>query len=273
MILSGTDLNYFLAVCETGNLSRASERLGVVQPTLSQAIRRLEDAVGKKLFVRQKTGMALTRAGELLKDNAAALQQNWEQLLQKIAELDSTPSGSFSLGCHASVALYSLTTFLKQILAEEKVNLRLDHALSREITEKVISRKLDFGLVINPVAHPDLVLKKLCSDRVGFWRTANAPKETLIYDPELQQSQRLLRKNKRNFFRFVPSNNLEVIADLAAIGLGTAILPERVARRHKELKPASLAWHMDELFLIYRADQSKTAGFRHTVEAILNAKI
>lgn len=275
MIPSSTDIHYFVAIAETRNLSRASEKLGVVQPTLSQSVKRLEASVGHPLFLREKNGMTLTKTGEAFLTNCRSLLGEWDRILQDVTGAAKDCSGTFRLGCHPSVAMYTLGPFLPSVLKEPKIQIRLEHGLSREMTEKVISRALDFALVINPVHHDDLVLKKLCTDRVGFWRAPGAPQDVVIYDPALRQSQDLLRKITKQtpFGRHLVSGNLEVVAELAGQGCGVGILPERVAARYPRLSPFSSHWFRDELYLAYRADTQKTAGFQFVVREILKAKI
>ncbi|MES1264040.1 MAG: LysR family transcriptional regulator, partial [Variovorax sp.] len=66
-------LRYFMAVAETGNLSRAAEKLFIAQPPLSVQIRQLEEEMGMPLFVRHPKGVRLTVAGEALVPEARSL--------------------------------------------------------------------------------------------------------------------------------------------------------------------------------------------------------
>ena len=63
-------LRYFAAVADAGTFTRAAERLFIAQPTLSQQIGRLEQAVGTPLLVRRRDGVGLTAAGAVLLDAA-----------------------------------------------------------------------------------------------------------------------------------------------------------------------------------------------------------
>lgn len=63
-------LKAFLKIAETGSISRASESLGVAQPSLSQQLVRLEEEVGVALFQRTARGVTLTEAGRLFQQHA-----------------------------------------------------------------------------------------------------------------------------------------------------------------------------------------------------------
>ena len=64
------NLRYFLAVAREENMSHAAQILHVTQPTLSKALKALEDELGKKLFTRHSFSIKLTDEGLLLRDRA-----------------------------------------------------------------------------------------------------------------------------------------------------------------------------------------------------------
>lgn len=281
---SFNDIVYFIEVAERKNISRAAERLGITQPSLSSAIRRLEDCTGTELLIRSRTGVELTRSGKEMLHHGRLLLQDWEQLKTNIVKRDSQVSGQYVIGCHPSVALYMLSEFLPHLLSEyPQLEIRLVHDLSRKITERVISSEVDFGIVVNPVKHPDLVIRELCQDQVQFW-TAKKPSANqdpysggavLICDGNLLQSQKLmadLQKKKIAFSRTIFSSNLEVITDLTAAGAGVGIIPARVAQRISpgKLKPLGedLPVFKDRICLAYRADHQRSQAAKMMIETI-----
>lgn len=280
LLPSFTDIRYFLEVSQTGNISRASERLGISQPSLSLAIKRLEDALGTPLLLRTKNGVQLNQAGKNFSIEAKSLLNQWEQIKsQTLSNMDEV-SGQYSIGCHPSVALYSLPFILKDLLQnnpELEINLR--HDLSRKITEEVISFQVDFAIVVNPINHPDLVIKNLATDKVTLWKSKKMGKSTtppiIICDPALSQSQSILKKLEKakiDYKRILTSSSLETIASLTAQNIGIGILPSRVAKLNPayNLVPYSnqAPFFNDKICLIYRADAQKTKAARAIIDSI-----
>lgn len=275
MLPSPADLTYFVEIANTLNVSRASERLGISQPSLSLAVRRMEESLGTPLLIRSKRGVSLTQAGKQLLAHARHLLQTWEGVKAGALASVNEIQGSYTIGCHTSVALYLLSGFLPEMIENHpKLNIQLRHDLSRRIAEDVISMKIDVGIVVNPVQHPDLVIHPLCTDEVTLWTSdKNRNREVLICDPDLAQSQSLMKQIKKSgmkFDRTIVSSSLEVIADLAANDCGTAILPSRVATlARKKLKrvPKAPAFH-DEHCLLFRVENKGVKSIQALNKAI-----
>lgn len=268
------DIRYFVVVSETLNVTRASEIIGISQPALSYSIKRLEGELGGELLIRLKNGIQLTKLGEAFKVRARSLLNEWQQA-QNLAnpELGLT-QGSYSFAIHPSVALCTVAAFLPSIQKKfPQLSIKCIHGLSREMTEKVISWEADFGLVVNPIQHPDLVIIKLYTDEVAIFH-AGITQGSLIYDEQLTQSQYILKKlnNKIKFSSTINTSNLEVLAELAAMGLGYGVLPARVAARHanlQRLKGAPI--FKDEICLVYRPEKHANPVSQHIIQAIKSA--
>ncbi len=277
MSLMMDDLRYFNVISSTFNMTRASEILGVSQPALSYAIKRLERELGGELLIRLKNGVQLTRLGEEFSKQSRVVLFEWEQAQKLVVYQKNEVSGRYSIGLHSSVALYTLEHFLPQLNDQYPgLEVSLKHGLSREITEQVISWKIDFGIVVNPKAHLDLVIKELCYDKVTLFSNQKTH-NTLIFDPNLQQTQAIHKKLKKNFFsskKKMTSENLEVIAKLTSLGVGVGILPERVAKQYRNLKPLKNAPdYLDRICLIYRKEKQKSLASKVIITAISSIKI
>ncbi|WP_409240303.1 LysR family transcriptional regulator [Streptomyces sp. PA5.6] len=75
-------LRYFVVVAEEGSLTGAAQRLFVSQPALTKQIRRLEDELGVRLFVRSRSGMALTETGHELALRVPAVLEGWDEAVR-----------------------------------------------------------------------------------------------------------------------------------------------------------------------------------------------
>ncbi|GAB4417790.1 MAG: LysR family transcriptional regulator [Bacteriovoracaceae bacterium] len=278
------DLQLFLEVSRTENLSRAAERAGITQPALSLAMKRLEDIVGNQLLLRSKSGVKLTKAGILLAKEARTLLEDWEKIVGRVAHDEEGLKGRYIIGLHSSVALYTLHHFVPSLLEKwPGLEFKFVHDLSRRIVEEVISFKIDMAIVVNPIAHPDLVIKELIKDEVGFWKArkttpmndVEGDDSVLICDPDLLQAQELLGKaNKKSslFKRTLTSSNLEVIKSLTLCGSGVGIIPGRVVGQEKNLELIkNLPTFQDRICLVYRIDMQRAHGSRSLIDVISNA--
>lgn len=275
MLPSNSDLTYFIEIAQQGNLTKAAGRLGISQPSLTLAMQRLEHSVGTTLFIRTRQGVNLTKAGDRLLIETRQLLSRWEDLKQQTLETMNEVRGRFTLGCHPSVAHYSLPLFLPSLLqAHPNLEIFLEHDLSRNITAKVLSLELDIGIVVNPTPHADLVMKSVARDVVTLWKSKRLKNEdVLIGEPSLLQTQTILAKMKRGGFTFkriIESSNLEVIASMVNCGVGVGILPQRVA----EAESADLQMikgtpqFNDEIFLIYRMENKPVRAIQEISKAI-----
>lgn len=273
-----SDLRYFQEIAQTENLSRAAERLGVAQPTLSLSLKRLEEQLNVELFSRKNKGLILTDAGRRLLKECNKLLANWESIVSETQNSQTEIKGRYTLGCHPSVALYTLDPFMRDFYSEYPgIEIHLIHGLSRIICEKVVSGQIDFGIVVNPTRHPDLVLHKLGTDEVCFWkRTAGGLSDVLIYNHDLIQSQSMIKKIRSPFFeRTIVSDNLEVMSVLARSGAGVAILPTRVvgAIAPELTKVPNMPTYRDEIYFLYRFDKEKSLSTKCIIDKMKRIKL
>ncbi len=282
MLVSPTELYYFNEICQTLNLSRASERLGISQPSLSQALKRLESFIGTPLFIRVKTGVKLTKAGSQLHKHTNALLTLWERVKSESLASCQEVQGNLTLGCHPTIARHILPSLLPNFVAEyPHLEIVLVHDLSRKIVEGVINLAIDVGIVVNPIKHPGIILQKLYDDEVGFWQASHFQWsfETggmIICDLELIQTQQMLttlREQGRVNFKLLTSTNLDVIASLVASGTGIGILPKSVIKMIQPvLKPVpNMPFYHDQIYLAYRPEQRDIMALKVLINGIKDA--
>jgi hypothetical protein len=85
-------IRYFLSLCEERNFTRAAKRCGVSQPSLTNAIKRLEQTLGGPLFHRDRRNIELTELGRVVKPYLKQLNQSAYEAKRKAAKVLSAPS-------------------------------------------------------------------------------------------------------------------------------------------------------------------------------------
>ena len=85
-------VQYFLALCEERNFTSAAKRCGVSQPSLTNAIKRLEQTLGGPLFHRNRRNIELTELGRVVKPYLKQLNQSAYEAKRKAAKVLSAPS-------------------------------------------------------------------------------------------------------------------------------------------------------------------------------------
>jgi DNA-binding transcriptional LysR family regulator len=92
--VSLSQIEYFVAVAEQGNVGRAARALRIAQPAVSRQIGRLEDELGARLFVRTPRGMTLSRAGEVFLGHARGILAGLRAAADEVRRLDGAPRGA-----------------------------------------------------------------------------------------------------------------------------------------------------------------------------------
>lgn len=91
-------LRYFVTIAREENITKAAEKLNIIQPTLSRQIHQLEDEFGKKLFKRGNHDIKLTEDGYLLRKRAEEILDLVEKAESEMASQDEGVSGDIYIG-------------------------------------------------------------------------------------------------------------------------------------------------------------------------------
>ena len=141
-------LRYFLAVAREENMTRAAEFLHVTQPTLSKALKALEDELGRKLFTRHSFSISLTEEGTLLRDRAADLISMADKIEQEFLSLDDVTGGELYFGLAESYQIRHLARELKQFKERcPGLHYHITSGDTEQVTEKLDKGLLDFAVV------------------------------------------------------------------------------------------------------------------------------
>ena len=138
-------LHYFMAVCEEMHFTKAAEKIGVSQPTLSQQIRALEDELNMPLFDRIGKRTELTEAGSLLLSYGTEILNTLQNVKDAIADLRDIQSGTIRVGIMPSDLDYRITQLVINFHNKfPKVKLKI--LASIEILQQVLESEVDIGI-------------------------------------------------------------------------------------------------------------------------------
>ncbi len=162
----------FLEIVATGNFLRAAERLHVTQTAVSARVRTLEELLGRRLFVRNKSGASLTPAGEQFLRYAQTLVQVWERARHQVAVPPGrravvTAGGELSLW---DPLLLDWLLWMRQ--AAPQLALRAEVGLPERLVEQVAEGILDIAVVYAPHQRPGLKIELLIEEKLVFVTTS-----------------------------------------------------------------------------------------------------
>src|SRR5262245_58895534 len=159
-------LQYFVAVAETGSFTRAAEREGVTQPTLSEQILRLEskdNGVGRRLFDRLGRKVVLTDAGQELLGHAQAILAAVKEAERAVR--DSAEGGRLRVGAIPTVAPFLLPGMVTRFSKDHPlVQIQLKEDLTERLLADLLAGELDVGLMAMPIRDDRLHAEKLFTE-------------------------------------------------------------------------------------------------------------
>jgi DNA-binding transcriptional LysR family regulator len=240
------DLAAFLAVASDRSFSAAARRLHRTQPAISQAVRRIEDELGERLFDRSSRDGTLTEAGRLLQDYAQRLLGLAHEAETAVRELQQVRRGRVIIGANEA-AVHSLLPHVEKFALEHpNVVIDVRRVPSRQIANAVLDRSLDFGVLTFQPADRGVQTLPLGGDDVVLLTSPNhqlAGKRRVTLEEVGRQvviahndpsptRDRVLRAYERrqtsiNIQISLPS--LDGIKRAVEMGIGVALLPRRCA--------------------------------------------
>ena len=239
-----TDLRYIVALARERHFGRAAERCHVSQPTLSVAVKKLEDELGVTLFERSAADVRITPIGEQIVEQASQVLNQATQI-REIAQQGRDPlSGPLRLGVIYTVGPYLLPRLIP-ILRERApaMPLVIRENYTSRLAEMLKRSELDVIVVAHPFAEQGVVTQPLYDEpfRVLMPRGHPWQKEKRIAPARLAD-EHLLLLSEGNCFReqvlqvapgiprdglpeALEGSSLETIRHMVASGAGITVLP------------------------------------------------
>ena len=240
------DLAAFLAVASDRSFSAAARRLHRTQPAISQAVRRIEDELGERLFDRSSRDGTLTEAGRLLQDYAQRLLGLASEAQTAIQELQQVRRGRVIIGANEA-AVHTLLPHVERFATEHPhVAIEVRRVPSRQIAAAVLDRSIDFGVLTFQPADRGVQTMPLGGDEIVLLTSPQHPfagrrrvtleeigrQVVIAHNDPSPARDRVLRTYERrrtsiNIQISLPS--LDGIKRAVEMDIGVALLPRRCA--------------------------------------------
>jgi len=240
------DLNVFVMVATERSFSKAAKKLHRTQPAVSQAVHRLEEELGDRLFDRSSRNGALTEAGVLLREHATRLLRLSAEAEAAVRELQQVRRGRVLVGANEA-AVHSVLPIVQRFTeAHPQAQVEVRRVPSRQMATELLQRTIDFGVLTFQPPEKGLQSISLGSDELVMLAHPKHPlaerkrvtieevgREIVIaHNDPSPARERVLRLYER---RHAPINiqialpSLDGIKRAVEMGLGVAVLPRRCA--------------------------------------------
>lgn len=236
-------VRYFLAIVREGSFSRAAAACSVAQPSITRAIRRLEDEMGGLLFERRRTKVELTELGRSVLPRFERVEAELEEASRSAALVAAERRQNLRLGLMCTLGPQRLLGLLDA--TSSRINgfeLRIQEGKARFITEQLIADRFDLAIASLPSFPEEINAQPLYSERYviafhgghRFERMDEVPFDELLGEDYLERLNCEFDEYYAGHFGDQPfelnvrysSEREDWIQAMIVAGYGIAILPE-----------------------------------------------
>ncbi|WP_226000075.1 LysR family transcriptional regulator [Paenibacillus sp. BJ-4] len=284
-------LEYFMAVCKELHFTRAAEKLGIAQPSLSQQIRLLEHEIGTPLFDRIGKKTVITEAGKTLQHHGYNIFHELLQARAAISELQGLERGTLKIGALLTVVNYLLPpTVIEFHRKYPNIELSVFGLRTGDIYNALLQNELDLGIVMLPMEHDGLESIPLYKEDLALaspvdYPVAQQPFVTLdilkrvpsVLLPGTYFMRQLINEKCRSY-DFTPQpvmemTTMESIINMVSKGVGVTILPKAyldyIDNQHIQTIPIQNPALTTQIGVVYRRNKYLCAASRIFMEQLI----
>ena len=250
-----TQLRHFVRIAETGSYVKAADLLDIAQSTLSRQVRALEVELRASLFYRHGRGVLLTEAGKKFLEYARGVLHLMDAAAIAVRDSESAFEGQLVIGMAPSIGRACIPTLLPQLTERfPKAAISVVEGLSGVLYDGVLLGQMDFALLYNPAASPNIGITPIVSEPlylIGSAPVGADPARVTLAElarlplilPHGNHSVRVAVESAAARLGLAVNVTLQVDAsystmELVAQGMGYSIMP-RLVERGSRLPPLS----------------------------------
>jgi LysR family transcriptional regulator, hydrogen peroxide-inducible genes activator len=150
-------LRYAVAVARLRNFSRAAESCHVSQPSLSQAVAKLEEELGERIFERGRGGVVVTRQGAAFLERARRILDEVSMAMRDAGEAGGGLRGELRVGVLPTIAPYLLPSAVRAFRASHpEMRILLQEDTTASLSRALMDDEIDLAIVSAPVSEPQV---------------------------------------------------------------------------------------------------------------------
>lgn len=205
MLTDFAKLETFLTVVREKSFSKASAKLGISQPAVTQQMKFIEDYLDVQIVDRKKNGIKLTKEGQILHGIALKIEKcvaNAEKELLKIMNKNVT----FVFGASFIIGNYILPRFLNNLKESIHNDVSINVSVSHEAIQDLLDKKIDIALVENYIPNEEIIYREWMEDEIVIFSNQKLPLKAKAED---LLSYKWVCRNPESNTRLLFKENLE----------------------------------------------------------------
>jgi DNA-binding transcriptional LysR family regulator len=181
MLTDFAKIETFLTVVREKSFSKASAKLGISQPAVTQQMKYIEEYLDVQIVDRKKNGIRLTKEGQMLYSIAQKIERcvtNAEKELLKIMNKDVT----FVFGASFIIGNYILPKFLNNLKENINNDVSINISVSHKAIEDLLDKKIDMALVENYIPDENIIYREWMEDEIVIFSNQPLPPKAKAKD-------------------------------------------------------------------------------------------
>lgn len=298
-----TELRYITAVARERHFGRAAAACFVSQPTLSVAIKKLEEELNVTIFERHQHEIHITDVGKQILEQAQFVLEQAEQIKLLAQESSDELTGQVRLGVIYTIGPYlipKLISYINQIAPD--LTLIIEENFTADLASKLRQGELDIVIASTPFDFPAIETKllykenfmavlpkkhKLCKrkqlkmedlmdDVLLLLRAGNCFRDQVIHACAKCDN---LQFSKDKMQKTLESSSIETIRQMVAAGVGITVLPSTATQGESEMsgllqyRPFSKPSPTRDVILAHRTSYPKQATIQLIQQAVAECKL
>jgi LysR family transcriptional regulator, hydrogen peroxide-inducible genes activator len=298
-----SEFRYIVAVAKELHFGRAAERCFVSQPTLSVAVKKLEEELGTTLFERHQHEVSITPIGEVIVKQAELILNETNNLKEIAKQNKDELKGDLKLGVIYTIGPYLLPKLIPEIQKQQsELTLIIEEDFTKNLAPKLKSGEIDVAILSNPFNESGIATEILYKEpfMVALPKEHPLTKKKKLKATDLTNDTMLLLKagncfrdqivelcpscinplgEDKKIQKTLESSSIETIRQMVAAGVGITILPSLSIESQNgldnllECRPFSTPVPYREIIIAYRKSFPRMKAIELIKESIANCKI